>query len=480
MKKIYLFLVLAATAATLAAQPAMTRGMESKRLSGEDLVAIRYVGMQDRLDSWIMEGRKHVKQVVLTDINLETVSVSPIAGSGDMEVLAASVDGDRTGVLLAQRGNRRTVVLRCEVDAESHAMVDGFDTVVVFEYGRKDVCMVWGATSPSGNYNALVCVAQMNDSKQYSTYTALFDGSMRRLWDKEYALGSLYDLQVTDSGRVVTMGEEREGDESHFIFNVLDSIHAVTYDATVNCDPVVDFHMVNVVGRHAVAVGTYRPAGGKKAEKLTAGVMTLAFNLDSAVLTGVTMRPFQNEDMNIFLNKKTKKIQKDQVCDHIVMHGCVATSYGAVLALGRDLVVEKSNGNGNKSRERHGVGVSLVSVDTTGRVRWVRNIRRNDMSKDDELPTIGLSAAGDRVCLAKNEGAKYPAIYDISDEAKEYKIGDKGNLVVYSIDADGTTEKLLLEKKSKQTVVRGLTRPDDTVLIFSVRGNKSRLTELRF
>ena len=466
-------------AATVSAQPALTKGMEGKRLSEEELTAMRYIGVQNNLDAWIMEGRRHVKQIVLTDVNLETVSVAPIEGSGNKEVLTASIDGYRTGVLLVERSNRRTAVLRCEVDADSRAMVESYDTVVVFDYGRKDNCMVWSATSPSGNYSALICVVQMNESSQYSTFAALFDSRMRKIWDKEYALGSLHDVFVTDGGCVVTLGEEREEAGSHFIFNVLDSVRAVSYDAAVKCDPVKELHLANVVGSRAIAVGTYRSEGGKKAEKLTAGVLSMAFDIDSAVLAGITMRPFQNEDMNIFLNMKTKKIQKEQECDHIVTLGCVATPYGAVLALGRNMEVEKSSNSGSVSREGYATGVHLVAVDTSGRVRWVRNLRRNDVNEDG-VPTLGIACSGYKVCVVKSEHAKMPTIYDISDEAKQFKQGNKGCVAMYSVDPDGNTARLLLETKSKLTVFRAYSRLDGTLVYFGVRGNKTRMAELRW
>lgn len=480
MKRIITMLLLALPALSVMSQPAMTKGMEGKHLSVEDLTNARYVGTQDNLDSWIMEGRKHVKQVVLTDLNLVPVSVAPIEGSGNKEVLAASIDGYRTGVLLVERSSRRTAVFRCEVDADSRAIVESYDTVVVFDYGRKDNCMVWAATSPSGNFNALICVAQMNESMQYSTYSALFDSRMHKIWDKEYALGSLHDVWVTDAGRVVTLGEEHEGEETHFIFNMLDSMRAVTYDAAVKCDPLQELHLANVVGSRAIVIGTYRPEGGKKAEKLTEGVITMAFDIDSAMIAGIMMRPFQNEDINIFLNMKTKKIQKEQECDHIVTLGCVATPYGAVLALGRNLEIEKSSNSGSVTREGHGIGVNLVAADTSGRVRWVRNLRRNDMSKEGGAPRLGVASADGKVCISKSEGAKYPEIYDISDDAKQFEVGSKGNMVVYTVDADGVTEKLLLERKSKQTIFRSLTRADGTLLMFSNNSKKTRLTELRF
>ena len=183
--------------------------------------------------------------------------------------------------------------------------------------------------------------------------------------------------------------------------------------------------------------------------------------------------------MNILLNEKTKKIQKAQALDHVKHLGCVATPYGAVLALGRDMVVERSSNGGSVTRTGYGTGVMMAAVDTTGRVCWVRNLRRNDVNEEGERPTLGIAAVGNRVCVVKSEHAKMPSIYDISNEAKQMKQGDKGNVVVYAVDAEGQVEKLLLEAKSKQTVVRALTRHDGTLVYLSRTGKKSRLAELR-
>ena len=479
MKKTAMMIVAVLLCGAATAQPALMKGMESKRMDAEELQQARYVGEQNKMDVWIMEGRRHVKQVVLTDANLEPVSVAPIEGSGNLEVLAATATAYRTGVLMADRGSKRTVVLRGEVDADSRALVERLDTVVTFDYGRKDVCMVWGASSPSGRYSALVAVVQMKEEKQYTAYAALFDGRMQRLWHREYAMGSMHDVMVTDDGRVVTLGEEREGEETHFVFNVMDSMRASTFDAVVKCDPVQGMHLVNVVGPYAVAAGTYCPPSGRNADKVTAGVLTLSFHLDSAQLAGVMMRPLQNEDMNVLQNEKTKKLQKQQVLDHVVQLGSVPTGYGAVLALSRELEMERTSNGGNAVREGYGMGVCLVAVDTTGLVRWVRNIRRNDMRNEGGRPTLGLAAAGERVCVVKSEHAKMPAIYDISDDAKQMKQGEKGNVVVYAADADGNVEKLVLETKSKLTVLRALTRADGTLVYLGELGKKTRLAELR-
>lgn len=477
MKKILMTVVAVLAAMPAVCQPALTKGMENKRLAPDELSKARYVGTVEQGEVWMMEGRKHVKQVVITDLDLNPVLTLPLPGtaSEQVEVLTAGCDVDCVGVLTAQHSNKRTVVMSYRVAGGAVTS----DTVNVLDYGRKDECLVWGASSPSGTYHALVAVVKLNDTKQFYTYTALFDGEMNRLWQRSPDMGSLYELVVTDAGRIVTFGHEREGVESHFVYNVFDNTSAVTYDAAVKCDPVEEMHLAAVVGSHAVAVGTYHPSDGRNADKLTAGVLTLSFNLDSAAIDGVTMRPFQNEDMNIFLNEKTKKIQKGQECDHLTVMGVAATPWGAAMALGRNMVVEKSSG-GSVSREGIGVGVSVVSVDTTGSVNWVRNIRRNDVNDEGVVPTVGFAACGDRVCLVKTEHAKMPLGYEISESAKHFTQGDGGNVFIYTIDDNGMTEKLMLERKSKLTVTRAMGRGDQSLLMVGAVGKKSRLSVLKF
>jgi hypothetical protein len=79
-----------------------------------------------------------------------------------MEVLAAGVKNGRAGVMLTDgTDSRRTVVYSCAVDVQSQSLVGGgYDTLVTFDYGKKDNCMVWGASSPSGAYIALAMVVQ--------------------------------------------------------------------------------------------------------------------------------------------------------------------------------------------------------------------------------------------------------------------------------------------------------------------------------
>ena len=68
----------------------------------------------------------------------------------------------------------------------------------------------------------------------------------------------------------------------------------------------------------------------------------MSFNIDSAVLSNFLLRPFMNEDVNIFYNKATKRVQREQRADHVRTLACVPTSYGAMMVAGRAFRTENA------------------------------------------------------------------------------------------------------------------------------------------
>jgi hypothetical protein len=52
--------------------------------------------------------------------------------------------------------------------------------------------------------------------------------------------------------------------------------------------------------------------------------------------------------------------------------------------------------------------------------------------------------------------------------------------VVYTITDEGEVNKVLIERKSGQSLVRTLTRPDGTLVLLTGSGSKTRLAELKF
>ena len=484
MKKIILSLFVAAAAVGVAvAQPVFSRGYENRSYTVQQFQNGICAGeFDDPLTAWVLEGKRQAKQVVLLDRHLEPHNAISLPNSDEMTVLAASiVDRSRIGVLLADNSQKRsTTVLACEVNIEAQA-VSPYDTVVKMDYDRKDVCLVKAASSPDGRKMGVVAIVLLADGKGQNTYAAMYDNRVQKLWGKTVTLGTMQDVMVTDDGRLVTFGYEPAGEETKFLFNVLDAERVSSFDAMVKCDPVKEMHMANVIGDYAVALGTYQPADRRNADKLTAGVVGLSFNLAEAKVAGFTMRSFQNEDVDIFLNAKTKKIQKDLMCERIAVQSYAPVSYGGVMAVGRTQRVETTKTGSAPVVQTQQFGLHLVAVDTEGRVRWARNFRRNDtQKKGDEPMQIGMVETDGKLCLICSENAKAPAIYDIANPAKLYTVGGKGNLSLYTIDPQGEVEKFVLEKKGKHSMLRADLRQDGKMIILATTGKFTRAAEMLF
>lgn len=476
MKRIVILLLLA-MAGTLAAQQAVySKGLENKKRDLEQMQRAYYLGVHDNLDCWIMEGRRHVKQFVVTDHNLFASRVIDLPESNGTHLLTATMNDRHATVLVMEHvSKKQTVALRYTIYLDS--MICGVaDTVEVFNHEKKDRCFLWGATSPSGNHSALVGVVRHSDKQQYSARVVLMDSDMDREWDKDFALGTLHNVKVTDDGRIVTFGIEPEGEETHFVFNVVDRERADKYSVAAKCDPIKEMNLVTVNGKHAIAAGTFLSTEGKNR---TGGVLALSFQLDSASLTGLTMRSFTNEDVNMFLNKDTKKVQRDLTVDHVRTLSTVATDYGAAVLVGRSYRTENVLPSGAAKKVCYASGLHCLAVDTLGNIKWVRNIRRSDLQKDSyEFLWVALHVNKDDVMILKSEHPKMPSTYEISSAARDCEMGDKSNIVLYTLHPDGEVQKLVVEPKTKHNVFRTIQRADGSVMVLTEDGSKVRLAKL--
>ena len=482
MKRTIILLFLALSASLVAQQAVVARGSENKNVSPETLASAIYVGMHNNYDCWIFEGKKNVKQFAVCNQNLEAVRLVELPDSRHTDILTSAIDGNKATVIVTDKSKKeRTLVLRHTIDLLTGTMGAVPDTLENLTYGRKDECLVWGTTSPNGNLIGLVTIVVFTQQKQYRTLISLLSADGEELWEKEFALGSMKDLFVTNEGRIVTLGIEPEGEETHFIFNVLSQYKEAAYSMSVKCDPIRELKLVNVIGNHAIALGTFNPIDKDPAKDFTGGTLGLSFDIETAALTGFFMRPLQNEDMNILYNKQTKKMQRDQYADRVAPLGYTPTPFGAAMVVGRNFTVAMTDDAGELIQARQNVGLHMVAIDTLGAIKWIRNFRRNDIAKgNDYLLGIGLTTTNKGVALVKAEHPKYPATYDIAKDAKKYTAGDKSNLVVYTIADNGDVSKLVVEPKAKQTHMRTLKRPDGALLFLSAHGKKVRTATLKF
>ena len=460
--------------------------MEGKKINDEFVREAKYIGQYESLYCFVGEGRKHSKVLVLADHNMMPLrSMTLPESTVNCDFMTGSIVGNNAGLLFVDNDEQHHVsqIYTATMDLDSMRPADIGAALLKVDsvgYSRKDRFMVWAATSENARYNALVQVLEFTEMRQYSAKVTLFDGRMHKLWSKEYALGSMENLHVTNDGTVVSLGYEPEGVETRFVYNIVNEKRADTYAAIVKCDPIRDLRLAGVIGNHVMAVGLFTPQGARDKDNLCGGVVGISFDMDSALITGFTMRPFMNEDMNILLNKKTKKVQRNQYTDLVSLVGTVLTENGAVVALGRNYGKDVVENNGTVTHHFYRMGLHVVAIDTLGRVSWVRNVRRNDHQVgDDGMLNVCMPHKDGHTYLIKSEHSKLPNIYDISKDVKEYKAGSKGNLVVYAFNEDGDVEKTVVYKKTPHGLVRGVLRSDGKMALFTQNGSRSRIVELK-
>lgn len=463
----------------------LTKGEESKKVDDESVLNSWYLGRNEERVFWLTtdDDRDDAWCVLELDRNMNVANQMALPLDKDFRVVAINQNGWMANVIMVDSSKAKSaLVVKFMLEMDSLALVDGkVDTLASFSLAKGDRCKVWGAVSPNGQYMGLLTLQEFTAKKQYTSKAMLFDRAMNEVWNHEYPVERTSCVAVSDIGELVTLGFGREGVEERFFVSVIGEKGGENYSMAVNCDRVNDMRIVNVLDRKVICAGIFSPTKSDPEEQLVGGTAMMVFDLDSSRVTGFTLKPFENEDVNILTNKKTKKVQRDKEVPMVVPLASTATSYGAVFAVGHRHMLRYKNANGTISTTYYCQGIQLVAIDDNAEVKWVRNLRRNDFEKEnDELLYISLFAEGDAVFLVKSESPKYPADYNIAKEAKEYEMGDKGNLVMYQVAENGDVTKTVLEQKTKHMLVSSAMCDDGSVLLTTMRGKKSRLVEMGF
>lgn len=463
----------------------LTKGNEGKTMDDEDVKSARFLGNDGDRFCWLMkeDDRDNDWSVFALDRDLNVRGHLSLPVDKEYKVVALIKNGPLANVVMVDSSRaKRTTVVQFSIDMDSLSLVDNkIDTVKNFEMAKGDCCIVWGATSEDGEFLGLLTVYQMTSKKQYSAVAMMYDREMNELWTREFPLGTTECVAVSNEGELVTLGHEREGASEHFDVAVLNARSGDSYRMTVNSERVNDMQIVNVQNRKVYCAGVFSPKESDPEDNLVGGTAMLVFDLDSTCVTGFTLCPFQNEDVNILLNKKTKKVQKEKIVPMVTVLAGAGTADGCVLAVGHRHTLHYMNANGSVTTSYYAQGLQLVAVNEKAEVKWVRNLRRNDMVYgSDELLYVSLFTEGDSVFLMKMESPKYPTEYDIAKEAKEYELGDKGNLVLYSVTEEGEVHKTILEQKTKHMLISSARSDDGNILMLTLNGRKSRMVEMSF
>ena len=253
--------------------------MEGKKINDEFVREAKYIGQYESLYCFVGEGRRHSKVLVLADHNMMPLrSMTLPESTVNCDFKAGSIAGNNAGLLFVDNDERHHVaqIYTSTMDLDSMRPADNTAGLLLLDsigYGRNDNFMMWAATSENGRYNAMVQVLEFKDKLQYTAKVTLFDGMMHKLWSKEYAIGSMENLCVTNDGTVVSLGYEPEGEETRFVYNIVNEKRTDTYAAIVKCDPIRELRLAGVVGNHVMAVGLFTPQGARDKDNLCGGVV---------------------------------------------------------------------------------------------------------------------------------------------------------------------------------------------------------------
>ena len=491
MKKIFAFfgIVCGMWGAAMAQNVTIAKGDPGKEVDEEMVSSGWYLGQHGTNDCWLMRTEDGPKsfvrsddwQVVEVDRNLRVHGRLELPMTRMCAVVTARKKDQMADVILVDSSDSRSLtLLKVRVDLDQMMLVGHkMDTLDRFTKEPTDKSYVWGAVSGNGEYMGVLTLLQYTKKLQYVAEASLYDGEMEEMWRKEYAVGTTSSMAVSDRGEMVTLGYDDVSDGVRFTINIIGARTGDTYGLTMDCDRIVDMQIANILNNKVVCTGLFSPLQSNPKDKIIGGTVSMAFDLDADSLTGFTLRPFQNEDVNILTNNKTKKVQHEQEVSMVVPIAIARMPYGAVMAVGHRHVTRYVNANGTIETSYYVKGVHLVAVDENGGVMWTKNIRRNDMQKgSDEKLYVALFPVGGTLCLIKTEHPKYPAGYDIAKAAKEYEAGDKGNLVLYRVNETGDADKVLLEKKNKHVLTSAAKRGDNEVVMLTLDGKKSRMVEL--
>lgn len=467
----------------------IAKGEPGKEMDEEMVRTGWFLGQRGEHDCWLTRTKDGPKsfvrrddwQVVEVDRNLRVQGRLELPMSRKCEVVTARQLGSRADVILVDSSDaKRLTVVKVQVDLDS-MMLQGhrLDTLANYALESGNKSYVWGERSENDEYIGVLVVVQKPRSHQYMAEAMMYDDEMEQVWRREYAVGTTSSIGVSNEGEMVTLGYEGAEGGVRFTINVLGHRTGDTYGLTMACDRIKAMQIVDIRDRKVQCVGLFSPSDSHPKEKLVGGTVSMVFDMDSASMTGFVVRPFQNEDVNILLNKKTKKIQREQEVPMVTPLAVVRMPYGVVMAVGHRHVMRYKNANGTIETSYFAQGIHLVATDRDGNVKWTRNIRRNDMQKDtDEKLYVALFAMGDEVCLMKSESRKYPASYDIAKEAKEFEMGDKSNLVLYRVSEEGEVSKTILEQKTKHSLVSAAKKGDREAVALTLDGSKSRRMEM--
>ena len=500
MKRLFFFGVLAVLALGAAAQPTMPAFRFGEMNKGVDYVMshnsriIADQGGELLIATWETKGILGAcipwgLQVMAVDTNMKVLRQVSLPDTRRSELVFANyVEGK---VYLLYRGEFVAEYHRAVIDPRSMTMESCervFDSLPGTYY--------WTAKSDNGLFYALMDVFVHPVSKEVGHRQMLLDEKLEVLWEKRFEANMMSSLKVSDEGEVYLFGSryDKNSHETIMAAHVLDVDDEKSVEGRVAVGETFRLTLLNIVGggespttKYAVAAGFIRTPESPKKKDCFDQMVGIVLDIRTGSVKATTVR-FTSDELNVFVNKSTKKENKVGMVDALVMANSVGTSYGGVLLLQRCWKVTTHSTKAPDVHDYYTMGSLAFAVDTTGTILWhkpFRTVNDDRTGQACDIPCYGdapMMAEGDNVYVMLPEPSKTPATYDIAAAGTKIMLGHRDHAyVLYGIDRKGTVVKQIAVRKDKGSLMDNFVRqaPGKYVGIYSYY-KKSALVHVEF
>ena len=390
--------------------------------------------------------------VLLLDKDMKIAKSLLIEGSGDDEVMAASVNEGKLYLLTLHQEKSKETVNRWVVNLESMAVEGSAQPQFSQSKERKDKTYHWVAQTDDNAVTGLVIITTNKKSDKFEAYQFLFDEEMNKEWQRDYPLNSMSQVLVTEEGEIITLGrsEEKNRTPSKIYASVITEDNA--QDVVVTADLIVtDTRLLRYRKGKVLMMGL----GLNVSDPKDVRYFGASIDIDKGEMNA-SYKSMTQLDLNVFNGDNQGRNSDIIDLDAYVMRHCKATDFGGVGTLQVRWSVERCDNKGSCTIQYFQQGVMVFAISDDGEILWHFPIRSDYV--ENQIPYLmanSLIVEGDDVYFLQTEHAKWPATYDLSKSMKTLKLQGGSKMIgIYHVSADGRMTKTKQEI-SKKAVLAG-------------------------
>ncbi|MDY5969546.1 MAG: hypothetical protein SPJ13_05995 [Bacteroidales bacterium] len=397
------------------------------------------------------------------------------------DLQAFSVVDDRAYLIIGDDTRKKCYLQRIVVDLNSMQMVES-DVVMNKNFARRDKFYFWIRQSKNRKYTAVFTALDDKDAENKAPEVRLYDSTLHEISKYDIDVNLLSDFFVTDDGEIAMAGFHSEGGSSlmeiHVVERELGDMH---YRLDMDTVSLLNLDIVNVSPGHVLMGGVEEePIEGKTtrigkqiSKSKVNNLLFISFDRVDERVERLNKVTLTQTEKNILKNNKISKESKFSLDALGIIDKCPTNEGGVVSFQYRQHIEVYNTSNGSSTDYYSSFGSVTLCVDTLANVLWRKGIRNNIQLKNDGrslLCLVPLRNGG--VALLQNETKGAAAA--VSETPMKMGKLNKQQLAVYRFNANGETEKSVLNTLKQQVILPEYVCGENGELLFLSGGYKGK------